>query len=1045
MKNLKKHINIFIALTLLSVAVSAQNKSIAVQGTVTDETGAPMPGTAVYVEGTQIGQITDEGGKYKIQVQSNGALVFSFLGYKEQVIPVLGMRQLNVRMEPDTELMEEIVVVGYGTMKRSDLTGAVSSVSAKSIENFKTASVADALGGMVAGVNITSTDGTPGSGFDIKIRGVGSVNNDSSPLYIVDGFEVDGLHYLANQDIASIEVLKDASAAAIYGARGANGVVLVTTKSGRPGRTQISYNGSASYRTLSKKLDLLTPYEYVDLQMELNPARYEGVYYRTGEDALGNPYKYQTMDDYIGVAGVDWQDQSFRPTWSQNHDLSVRGGNNDTQYLMSFSHFDEQGIFQTSDYAKNSVRLKLTQKLFKWATFNATVTYTNQKRGGVGTGGSMLSNILMYRPTGGVLTSDYDLRHNAVDPIAEELGVNTQYYNPLVNAENTDKLYRVESFEGSAGLSIQLARFFSYKLSGYYNITTSRHDTFYKNGTSSADRGSGPYGSSDVARSHRYTITNQLVYNRLFQKKHKLTATLAHESYYRVNETFSAEAKDFPIDNIGVDNLGLGAAPSSINSSKADSRRLSFFARAFYSYNERYMLTATFRTDASSVFSSKNKWGFFPSFSAAWNISNESFLKGADWITNMKLRAGWGLVGNDRITNYLSLSLLNNFKYGVGGNQLITFSPSHLANEDLKWEASSTTNMGIDLGFFHDRLNITADAFLKDSKDLLLKQDLSFTSGFESQWQNVGKLRNKGIELTVNSININKKNFSWTTDFNISFIRNTLVSLNSDKDYILSRSGISSNFASYDYIAREGEPLGNMYGYVFDGVYQTSDFEMYADGSMHLKEGVADISEHYGAAVVPGVVKYKDISGPDGVPDGRITEDDRTIIGNGQPKGYGGISNSFLFYGIDFSFMLQFAWGNDIYNAQRMFACQSDLEMQNMMGEVRYRWAADYASNKVPSAKGIIRTDIYSRFIEDGSFLRLKNITLGYTLPSKWVRKIYLSKIRIYASAQNLFCLTKYSGYDPEVSMSSSNLMPGLDYGAYPKSRVWTVGAEINF
>lgn len=398
------------------------------------------------------------------------------------------------------------------------------------------------------------------------------------------------------------------------------------------------------------------------------------------------------------------------------------------------------------------------------------------------------------------------------------------------------------------------------------------------------------------------------------------------------------------------------------------------------------------------------------------------------------------MVGNDRITNYLSLFLYDSAKLGVGAQQVTSLHPTQLPNPELKWEASATTNVGLDLGFFKNRLNITIDGFIKDSKDLLLSQDLTFVSGFASQWQNVGKIRNKGIELSINSINFNRKNFSWTTDFNISFIRNTLVSLQSGKDYMLSRSGINSSFSEYDYIAEVGKPIGSMYGYVFDGVYQSSDFEVHADGTMHLRPGVVDISEHAGKTVTPGFIKYKDIDG-----DGKITSDDRTAIGNGQPDWYGGITNNFYVYGVDISFMFQFNYGNDVYNAQRMFANQTDLEMQNMMGEVRNRWSVNNASNTVPSAKGYIRNDVCSRFIEDGSFLRLKNLTIGYTFPQKWMRKIYVSKLRVYASAENLFCLTKYSGYDPEVSMKTSPLMPSFDYGAYPRSKVITCGLELNF
>jgi len=1042
MKRMTKYISGIVALIALMLStVSYAQNPISVSGIVVDENGEPLAGASVVIEDTTTGALTDVNGKYSIKVQPGKALVYSFIGYKSSTELVRNSRTINVTLNPDTKVLDEVVVVGYGTMKRSDLTGSVSSVNAKALENFKTASVFNALGGMVAGVNVTSTDGTPGAGFDVKIRGVGTVTGDSSPLYIVDGFEVENINYLANQDIQSIEVLKDASASAIYGARAANGVVLVTTKSGHVGKPEISYNGSASYRLLSKRLDVLTPYEFVDLQMEINPTKYEGLYYKQGIDANGNEYRFHTMEDYLNVDGIDWQEEAFRPTWSQNHDFSIRGGSKSTQYFASFSHFDEDGIFTTNSYAKNSARIKLNQQIFKWMSFQATVDYTNTKNTGIGTGGSTLSNILMYRPVGGLLTSDYDLRYNPIDPILDQLqATNNTFYNPIVNAENTEADSVSDRWSAYGSVNARLGKYFKFTTSASYNLQTTRTNRFYKDGTSTADRGSGPYGNSKFQRYMRWSVTNQLTYAQTFKKKHKVNVVLGHETSYVKNENLYGEAKDFPLDELGTDNLGLGAVPSSVTSGKSDSRRLSFFARAFYNFDERYMLTATVRADASSVFSENHKWGYFPSFAGAWNLSNEPWMKDISWISNMKLRAGWGMVGNDRITNYLSLDLYSSSKYGTGASQVTTLFPAHLANKELKWEASMTTNLGLDLGFFDDRLNVTVDAFIKDSNDLLLSQDLTYVSGFGSQWQNIGKIRNKGIELTLNSININRRFFSWRTDFNISFIRNTLMNLQSGKDYMLSRSGITSSFSEYDYIAQVGKPLGSMYGYVFDGVYQSSDFEVYADGTMHLRPGVADISEHAGKTVTPGFVKYKDIDG-----DGKITSNDRTVIGNGQPDFYGGMTNSFYLYGFDFSFMLQFTYGNDVYNAQRMYANQSDLEMMNMMGEVANRWTVDNASNKVPSAKGYVRNDVYSRFIEDGSYLRLKNVTLGYTFPHKWMRKLYVTKLRLYVTADNLYCLTKYSGFDPEVSMRSSNLMPSFDYGAYPRSKVFTFGVELNF
>lgn len=1031
-----------LAALLIAAGAMAQDK-MRVSGVVTDETGEPLPGAGVLVDGTSRGEITDIDGNYTIEVSAGESLVFNYIGYKSQTVEIRGGREkINISLEPDKTILEEAVVVGYGTMKRSDLTGSVSSVSSKSIEGYKSGTVLEALGGQIAGVNITAADGTPGGDFDIKIRGVGTVNGNSSPLYIVDGFEVDNISYLANQDIASIDVLKDASASAIYGARAANGVVLVTTKSGRNGRTEVSYNGSASYRTLSRQLDVLSPYDFVKLQIELNPSRYGERYFKVGEDANGKPYRFQSVEDYNGAdTGVDWQYEAFRPTWSQNHDVSVIGGNADTKYTVSFSHFDEAGIFESNTFAKDNARIKFSQKLFKWLNLDASVNYTHSKDTGIGTGGSTLSNILSYRPVGGLYVSDWQLRYNMVDPMLEEVGLsNSNYFNPIQNAETVDQVKKIDQWVANASLSFKIIKGLTFKSSASYNTAFRRDDVFYGAESPNAIRGSGPYGNSKTTRTLKWSNNNVLTYDRTFNKKHATQFTLGHEVAYNLVEFLSGEAREFPLDDLGVDNLGIGAVPSSVNTSKTDNKRLSFFARGFYNYDERYMITATVRADASTVFSDKNKWGFFPSFSAAWNIANEHFMKDVAWISNMKLRAGWGTVGNDRISSYLSLDLYDPLKYGVGSSQVTVLQPTQLSNKNLRWEGATTTNVGVDLGFFQNMLNITVDGFVKDSKDLLLAQSLSLVTGFESQWQNVGKLRNSGVEISINSVNFNRRNFFWSTDFNISFIKNTLKALQDGSDYILSRSGFNSNFSSYDYIAQVGKSIGSMYGYVFDGIYQYSDFDMYADGTLHLKPGIADISEHAGEAVQPGYVKYKDIDG-----DGIITAADRTIIGNGQPDWFGGLTNSFQFYGVDLSFMFQFSVGNDVYNAQRMFSTQSRLEMQNCLSEVKDRWTATNASNKVPSAKGYVAYDVYSRFIEDGSFLRLKNITLGYTLPERLTRKIYVSKLRIYASAQNLFCLTKYSGFDPEVNMRSSTLMPSFDYGAYPRSKVLTFGVELKF
>lgn len=1039
MKNIK-NILLCTAATLLCITAYSQER-IKVRGTVVDENGDPLIAAGVSQSGTDNGTVTDADGKYVISVPSDASLSFSYISYITQEVAVGGRSVVDIKLRPDNTQLEEVVVIGYGTVKKSDLTGSVSSISDKALKDFKTSSVVEALGGQIAGVNITASDGTPGAGYDIKIRGVGTVNGDSAPLFIVDGFEVSSIDFLASQDIQSIDVLKDASAAAIYGARAANGVVLVTTKSGKEGLPQISYNGSASYRQLSKRLETINAYDFVSLQLETNPSKYGDTYFKSGNDENGVPYKYQSLEDYRDFPdAIDWQKEAFRPTWSQNHDISVRGGTNVSQYTISYSYFDEDGIFVNSGYKKHNARVKIRQEITNWLIVDGSLNYTNSTKTGAGTGGSQLANLIAYRPVGGLKVSQYDLRHLMYDPTAaEESNFDSNRINPIIQAESVDSSTKQEQWIGNVAATIKFNKHLSFKSAATYNTNYQRRDNFYHETTSNAYRAGGPFGETTMARNKRWQISNTLTYQNRFKKKHNVNLMLGHESAGTGYESLLGQSKDFPFENFGTDNLGLGATPSKVNTTRTKSMRLSFFARGFYSYDDRYMLTATFRADASTVFSPKHKWGFFPSFAASWNMKNEAWLKDVDPISTMKLRAGWGTVGNDRITNYLSIDLYTDSKIGMGTTTYTALTPKQIANYDLRWEGSMTTNIGLDLGFFDNRLNITLDGFVKDTKDLLIQQKLAYVTGFSSQWQNVGKIRNAGVELSISSINFSRRNFSWSTDFNLSFIKNTLVSLQDGTDYIARKSGFNSNFTQDDYISYVGSSLGDMYGYVFDGVYQYSDFNMLPDGTLQLKDGVVDLSPR-GYAPVPGMTKYKDING-----DGKITPDDRTSIGNGYPDFYGGITNRFQFYGVDFSFLLQFSAGNDVYNAMRVFLTQSRNERTNMLAEVGDRWKPTNASNKVPSATGYIPYDISSRFIEDASFLRLKNITLGYTLPEKWTRKIWVNKLRLYVSAQNLFCLTKYSGFDPEVSMLSSPLTPGFDWGAYPKSRVFTMGLDIQF
>lgn len=916
----------YITLLALLVSIITFAQGVTVKGTVLDENKEPLIGATIQVKGENNGVAADLDGNFTLKVKKNATLVVSYIGYLTQEVRLQGKTQITVQLTPDSKTLDEVIVVGYGTMKKSDLTGSVASVASKDIEGFQTSSVAGALGGQIAGVQITSTDGTPGAGFNISIRGVGTLTGDASPLYIVDGFEVSDIDYLSNSDIESIEVLKDASSSAIYGARAANGVVLITTKSGKAGKTTISYNGSATYRKISKTLDLLSPYEFVKLQGEVNEA-YSSTYFKAENDADGNPYKYQTLDDYIGVTGVDWQGETFNPTWSQDHNISIMGGTDNTKYNGSLSRYVENGIFKNSGFDRTTAKFRLDQKINKKVSFNLTVNYAMTNRKGVGTSGdsgrfNMLAQILSARPTGGLKMTNEELLESAIDPEMLSTGESLAQVNPVKQAESVTNDKRAEMWSANAAVNWQIIKGLTFKTSGSYNTTNNRTDIFYRDGSKEAYRnGQKPYGRTQMGRDVRWTNTNTLTWKDKV-KKHNYDVMLAHEVSFRSSEYLLGEAMDFPFDNLGNDNLGLGATPSKVNTNYYDKTLLSFFARANYNYDNRYLLTATVRTDGSTVFSNKNKWGFFPSFSAAWRVSEEAFMKDLKWISNFKVRFGWGIVGNDRISNYLSMDLYTDNKYGIGNSTVTVLTPKQLKNSNLKWEGSSSVNLGLDLGFFDNRLNVTADFFIKNTKDLLLAQSLAQATGFTSQWQNIGKIQNKGIELSITSTNIQTKEFTWNTNFNISFIRNELKALADGASHMYARSGFDSNFTSYDYIAKVGESLGLIYGYEFDGVYQYDDFYTDTNGNLVLKPGITQNSRYSKDKKVgarPGVTKYKDQDG-----DGDITTNDRTVIGNAMPKWFGGITNTFEYKGFDLSFMFQFNYGNDIYNATRLYAVDTN-------------------------------------------------------------------------------------------------------------------------
>ena len=1091
---MNKHIILlFIILCIGLTKASAQHS---ITGKVLDATNQePIPFASVTIKNVKSGTTTDNNGNFTLKVNNNDILIVSFMGYETKEVNIGTQKKVTILLSESSVLLDAVVVTGFQNLKKTTFTGSSVKIKADDINLPGETDISRMLEGKAAGVSIQNVSSTFGSAPKIRVRGATSINGENKPLWVVDGIVLEDVVNVSNDQLASgdpttllgssvagintndietIDVLKDAAATALYGARAMNGVVVITTKRGKEGKPRIHYSGNYTVRTkprysefnIMNSADQMSVYAEMErkglLTSDIVNNQSSGIYgimynrINTWDESkqqylLENTYaaRHNFLMEHA-AANTDWFDLLFTNSIMNEHTLSVSSGSQKSKSYISLGFLNDPGWTVADKVNRITMNFRNDYQLNDKIGFSfQTVGSVRMQNapGSLSRSSDVVSGISSrnfdINPFNYALNTSRALRAYDSNGEREYYTLNFAPFNILEELDNNYIKLNVIDLKAQAEFNWQIIKGLTFKTAGTYNTTDSRTDIFYKTGSKEAYRnGEKPYGRTQMGRDVRWTNYNNLTWKQKI-KKHTYDVMLGHEVSFKSSEYLLGEAMDFPFDNLGNDNLGIGATPSKVSSSYSDKMLLSFFARGNYNYDNRYLLTATIRADGSTVFSQKNKWGYFPSFSAAWRVSEEAFMKDIKWLSNFKVRFGWGTVGNDRISNYLSLDLYEASKYGVGNNTVTVLTPKQLKNANLKWEGSNTVNLGVDLGFFDSRLNITADFFIKNTKDLLLAQSLAHITGFNSQMQNIGKIQNKGFELNVNSINIQTRDFTWNTNFNISFIKNTLKSLASGVDAMYARSGFDSNFTAYDYIAKVGESLGLIYGYEFDGIYQSSDFYTKpGDPTLYLKDGVVNDPRYSTKEPLrPGVVKYKDQDG-----DGKITTKDRTVIGSAIPKWYGGITNTLNYKGIDFSFMLQFNYGNDVYNATRLYSTQSRSGRRNMLAEVADRWSPTNASNKVPLYNGYITNDVYSRFVEDGSFLRLKNITLGYTLPKKWTSKFYVSRLRVYATGQNLFCVTGYSGYDPEVSTAGSNPMtPGLDWGAYPKSKVFTFGLDIQF
>ena len=857
---------------LVFVSMSAYAQSLTVTGKVIDSEGYEVIGGSVTIKGAAgVGTVTDVNGNYSLKVNdaSKDVLVFSYVGMTSQEVKVDGRSVIDVTLKADAVMLEEVVAIGYATVKRKDLTGSVASVNSKELSKVPTSDITQALAGRMAGVQVMQSEGAPGASISIRVRGGISITQSNEPLYIIDGFpSEDGMSTLDPAEIETIDILKDASATAIYGARGANGVVVITTKSGgKEGKATVTFDSYVGFKKVAKKLDVLSTREFALLDYE---RRYYSAFTAknsTQEDldkAVANFEalygKYADIDaNYANRAGIDWQDQTLgRTALTQNYRVGVSGGTDKLNYNLAYSYYDEEGAMVYSGNKKHNISFNMNHKLNDRLSITARISYDQMKIYGMGTseGGdrfNKMQHILQYRPMVGINGTD-DLLLGDEDPLLVDDTGNVMQ-NPLLSAaeETKDREYR--TFQANGGFTLKLIKGLSFRNTTGMRYQTRRNDTFYGDKSITAKRSS-INGSIQNIENSSFQTSNVLNYNWA-GKGHDITAMLGQEYVNRWNRSFSAAAANFPNDDIGLGDLSLGLPTAVSSSENYDDKLLSFFARFNYGFKDKYLFTASFRADGSSKFGKNNKWGYFPAFSAAWRLGEEEFIKNLNIFSDLKVRLGYGMAGNNRIDSYVSLPMLTSVTYPNGDSTQPGYVSKQIPNPNLKWEANKTFNFGLDFGFFNQRLTISPEFYINRSSNLLLNAKLPTSSGYDSMVINAGETENKGIDLTINSTNIMTKDFTWNTAVTLSHNKNSVKKLTGEDVQLWEASfGYNQN----THIIGVNQPLGQMYGYVTDGLYQVSDFDYdEATKTYTLKDGVPYSGKK--TDVKPGMWKFKNVDG----------------------------------------------------------------------------------------------------------------------------------------------------------------------------------------
>ena len=1088
----EKFKNVRYALVSMLLFYCAALQAQSVTGNVKDSMGEPVIGATVMEKGTKNGTVTDFDGNFTIKMSSTSHdLQISYVGMKTANVKVGSKTQLDVTLEDDATTLNEVVAIGYGSKARKDLTGSVGSVSGAKLAAIPVSSATEALAGKIAGVQVTSVDGQPGADVNIRVRGATSVTQSNEPLYIVDGFQQSNINDIPPSDIASIDVLKDASLTAIYGAKGGNGVIVVTTKSAQSGKVQVEFNGRLTLSHISKKLDLMRTTDFVEYTWDRaqGGVSYSSTSARNWRENFGNP---ADMDVYATHRNINWQDEVMNETpLNYMANVAIGGGNDKTKFKLSLTQSEDKGVILGSGVRRTNINFKLNTDLHPKLKFNYSPTMTYRRdegAGGEGVGTGGIIDVLKYAPTKGYTDfAIYDSKFVNVDPdkLAE-----WDENNPLSNiATNVQKKHSY-NINNRMSLTWTPIEGLTLRTEGNYSITFRDTQRYWGYLSSEGKK----YNSQPVAQiqnrtTQSYTWTNTASYNFDIKDVHNLSFLLGQEIYHTQYKESTQKNRYFDRSitaDRAFDNMGLGDVYISDTYKSTADRTASFFGQASYNYDHKYLVSATLRADGSTKFAPGNQWGWFPSISGAWVMNKEKFLSDVKWIDQLKLRFAFGLAGNNNID-----ADLWRYRYTVsteGGpgfgesrqyGEMYYTSPSTYPNKDIKWETTITRNFAADIVLWGGRLSVTPEFYINTTRDLLYKSTISSTSGYTVQMQNIGKVQNTGFELTVNGDFIRGKDYVLSGNLTIGHNKMKVKQLNATDDVLYNYSSRFKSSGEDDYILQVGSEVGQFYGYVYDGVYQVSDFDIDTWNNKTkwvLRDGVPEMTTDVLAAStsgdpsMPGKMKFKDLDG-----DGKITTKDRTVIGNTNPRWQGGFGISGTYkewdFSANFTYMLKF----DVYNATAYALSSSSSTATNYTNVLakfgrnnRWIYTADFGSHDdyTTTAKTVLdqTTDyialnankslwnpadlvtntINSYFVEDGSFLRCQDITVGYTFPKKIINKIYLSKLRAYFSAGNLFTITGYSGYDPEVDVQSG-LTPSMDYNRYPRSRTFSFGINATF